>query len=133
MCARSPENQPYPGLHHKQRGQQVEGGDSAPLLCSGESSPRVLRPALESSAQDRQGAVGVGPEEATKMIREIQHLCCEEILKESGLFSLEKRRLCGHLIVAFQGAYKKDGDRLFSRACCDRTRGSGFKQKEGRF
>jgi len=26
-------SQPYPGLHQKKRGQQVEGGDSAPLLC----------------------------------------------------------------------------------------------------
>jgi len=28
---------------------------------------------------------------------------------------------------------KKDGDRLFSRACCNRTRGDVFKLKEGRF
>ncbi|KAK4811417.1 hypothetical protein QYF61_005066 [Mycteria americana] len=27
-------SQPHPRLHQKQRGQQVEGGDSAPLLCS---------------------------------------------------------------------------------------------------
>jgi len=69
MCAGSPDGQSYPGLHQKQRGQQVEGGDSAPLLCSGETPCGVLHPALEPSAQDRHGPVGTGPEEATKMIR----------------------------------------------------------------
>jgi len=28
---------------------------------------------------------------------------------------------------------KKEGDRLFSRVCCDRTGGNGFKLKVGTF
>jgi len=73
---------------------------------------------------------------ATKIIRGLENLCYEERLRELGLFSLEKRRLWGHLIVAFQylkGAYKKAGEGLLTRACDDSTRGNGFKLNEGSF
>ena len=53
-----------------------------------------------------------------------------------GLLSLEKRRLQEDTIAAFQylrGAYKKEGDQLFTLFDSDRTRGNGFKLLERRF
>ena len=70
------------------------------------------------------------------MIRGLKHLSYEERLRELGLFSLEKRRLQGDLIVAFQylkGVYKQEGERLFRRVDGHGTGGNGFKQRQGRF
>ena len=67
---------------------------------------------------------------ATKMIRGLEPLSYEERLRELGLYSLEKRRLQGDLIVAFQylkEAYKQEGERLFMRVDSGRIRGNGFK------
>ena len=67
------------------------------------------------------------------MLRGLQHLCCEDRLRELGLFSSEKRRLWSDLIAAFpylKGAYKQEGSQLFERVDNSRTNGNG---KEGRF
>ncbi|PKU39779.1 hypothetical protein llap_9923 [Limosa lapponica baueri] len=67
---------------------------------------------------------------ATKVIRGLEHPSYEDKLRELGLFSLEKRRLWRDLTVAFQylkWAYKKDGDKHFSRTCCIRMVRNGFK------
>ena len=66
---------------------------------------------------------------ATKMIRGLEHLSYEERLRERGSFSLE-RRLQGALLVAFpcvRGAYKQEGEWLFTRGDSDKTRGNGFQ------
>jgi len=82
---------------------------------------------------------------AADMIQRVEYLSFKERLKELQLFSLEKRRLHGGILDSglsvskdggkgcLKGCYKKEGDRLFNRVCCDRIGGNGFRMKKGRF
>ena len=52
---------------------------------------------------------------ATKTLGVLEHPSSEESMRELSSFSLEKRRVHGQLILAFQyikGAYKRDRERL---------------------
>ena len=63
---------------------------------------------------------------ATRKIQRLEHLSYEDKLKGLDLFSLEKRRLQGDLIVAFQylkTVYKHEGNQLFTWVDSDRMRG----------
>ena len=75
-----------------------------------------------------------GQRRATKVIRGLEYLSYEDRLRELGLFSLEKALGSPYSSLPVpEGAYRKDGEGLFTRVCSDRTRGKGCKPKEGRF
>jgi len=72
-------------------------------------------------------------QKTTKMLKGLRHLSCEERLRQLELFSLEKRRLGGHLISVYKhlkGRCKEDEARLFLEVPNARTRSNGDELKQ---
>ncbi|KAJ7403953.1 hypothetical protein BTVI_74241 [Pitangus sulphuratus] len=95
-----------------------------------------VRPHLEYCVKKDMNLLEKVQRRATEMIRGLEYLSYKDRVIELGLFIMEKRRLWGDLIVAFQylkKAYKKEGEQLFAQEDSDKTRGNGFKLKEERF
>ena len=70
---------------------------------------------------------------ATRLIPGLARLSYEERLKETGLYTLERRRLRGDMIEMFKimkGIDKLSADELFNRVDSDRTRGHSLRVKK---
>ena len=93
-----------PGLHQQRGGSRDREG--IVLLCSA-----LMRHHLGPPAQEGCGVLELVQKRATKVISGLEYLCSDDSVKELGLFSSEKRKLQGDLIVAFQylkGVYKQE-------------------------
>jgi len=105
-------------------------------LCSAETLPGVLHPTPEPPAQERHGPVGAGSQEGHKNDQRAGTPLLWGKAESVGAVQPGEEKAVGRpyrSLPVSEGACKEAGEGLFTNAWSDRTRGNGFKMKEGRF
>lgn len=100
----------------------IKTGESAPVLCSGESQMGVLHPELGTPIQNMD-----------LLVEGIENHSCEDRLRDLGLFNLVKaleRPYCSFSI--YKVSYKTEGDIFLPRSVVTKW-SNDFKHKEYRF
>lgn len=81
----------YPGLHQKRDGQQRERGDCPPLLCPRDAPSGMLASRPQAHGNWKAAELLESIQRMAKMTEGLEHLSYGERLRDSGLFSLEKK------------------------------------------
>lgn len=106
-------------------------GDSTLLFCPGKIPPAVLSLSLGSPTQKEHGPVRPAPEDGQEDVQRAGGHLLRRQAKRGVIACPGEEKAPRYHFGTFQylkQSYKKAGERLSTKACCNRTRINVFKQ-----